>query len=89
MGSTLLSMATDAFVGHTVRLIRGKGQDQERSITSNTATTVFVMPDWEVDPDESSVFVISENTWHFGGRARTTPARFEIPNRRYILRYGD
>ena len=82
VGSTLLSMTTDALIGHTVRLIRGKGEDQERSITSNTATTVFVTPDWDVEPDESSVFVISENTWHFGGRARTSPARFEIPNRR-------
>ena len=75
-------MATDAFVGHTVRLIRGKGEDQERTITNNTSSTVFVTPDWEVGPDESSVFVILENTWHFGGRARMTPARFEIPNRR-------
>ena len=63
VGSTLLSMTTDAFIGHTVRLIRGKGEDQERTITSNTATTVFVTPDWEVEPDESSVFVISNSTY--------------------------
>jgi hypothetical protein len=26
------------------------------------------------------VFVVSENTWHFGGRAKSSPARFPIPN---------
>ena len=82
VGSSLLSLTTDALVGHVVRLLRGKGAGQERSVTSNTATTLSVEPDWEVEPDESSVFVISENTWHFAGRARTSPARFEIPNRR-------
>ena len=38
-------------------------------------------PSWEVEPDESTIFVVSENTWHFGGRARSSPARFAIPNR--------
>ena len=82
VGSTLLSMTTDALVGHVVRILRGKGAGQERAVTSNTATTAAVEPDWETEPDVSSVFVISENTWHFGGRARTSPARFEVPNRR-------
>ena len=82
VGSSLLSLTTNVLVGHVVRLLRGKGAGQERSVTSNTATTLFVEPDWEVEPDESSVFVVSENTWHFAGRARTSPARFEIPNRR-------
>ena len=82
VGSTLLSMTTDAFVGHSVRILRGKGVGQERAVVSNTATTAVVTPDWETEPDVSSVFVISENTWHFGGRARTSPARFEVPNRR-------
>ncbi len=82
VGSTLLAMTTDALVGHVVRIVRGKGAGQERAVTSNTATTAVVEPDWETEPDVSSVFVISENTWHFGGRARTSPARFEVPNRR-------
>ncbi len=82
VGSTLLSMTTDAFVGHVVRIFRGKGAGQEREVTGNTATTATVQAEWETEPDVSSVFVISENTWHFGGRARTSPARFEVPNRR-------
>ncbi len=82
VGSSLLNLTVDGLVGHAVRLLRGKGAGQERTVTSNTATTLFVEPSWEVEPDESSVFVVSENTWHFAGRARTSPARFEIPNRR-------
>ncbi len=82
VGSSVLAMTPDAFIGHAVRLVRGKGAGQERAVTTNTATTAFVAPDWVVEPDESSVFVISDNTWRFGGRARTSPARFEIPNLR-------
>ena len=81
VGSSLLSMTVDAFIGHSVRLLRGKGAGQERTITSNTATSVFVSPPWEIEPDQSTIFVVSENTWHFGGRARSSPARFAIPNR--------
>ncbi len=81
VGSTVLNMPADAYVGHVARLIRGKGAGQERAVTANTATTLFVSTRWEVEPDESSIFVVSDNTWHFGGRARTSPARFQVPNR--------
>ncbi len=82
VGSSVLSMSPNALIGHAVRLLRGKGAGQEREVTSNTATTLFVTPDWEIDPDESTVFVVSGNTWHFAGRAKFSPARFQIPNRR-------
>ncbi|MDA1312496.1 MAG: hypothetical protein O2968_04085 [Acidobacteria bacterium] len=81
VGSSLLNMTVDAFIGHSVRLLRGKGAGQERIIANNTATTVFVTSPWVVEPDESTIFVVSENTWHFGGRARSSPARFLVPNR--------
>jgi len=81
VGSSLLEMTPNAFEGHAVRLIRGKGAGQERSTVSNTETTLTVKPAWEIEPDESTVFVVSNNTWHFAGRARTSPARFAIPNR--------
>ena len=82
VGSSLLALTPDALVGHAVRLLRGNGAGQERTVTNNSATTLFVTPEWEIEPDESTVFVVSDNTWHFGGRARTSPARFQIPNRR-------
>jgi hypothetical protein len=81
VGSDQLTMTADAYTGHAVRLIRGKGEGQDRTVTSNTDTTLFVSPNWEVEPDESTVFTVSENTWHFGGRARSSPARFQVPNR--------
>jgi Putative phage tail protein len=81
VGSSVLNMPVDGLAGHAVRLFRGKGAGQERTISSNTTTTVFVTPNWETEPDESTVFAVSENTWHFGGRARSSPARFQIPNR--------
>ena len=81
VGSSALALTTDALVGRSVRLIRGKGAGQERTIVQNSNQAVFVEPDWEVEPDASTVFVISENTWKFAGRARSSPARFQAPNR--------
>jgi hypothetical protein len=80
IGSSSLALTIDGLIGHSVRIIRGKGAGQERAVTNNTATDVSVVPKWELEPDPSSVFVVSENTWHFGGRARSSPARFAIPN---------
>ncbi len=82
VGSSQLALVPDEVIGRTVRLIRGKGAGQERAIRDNDATTVFVTREWQVEPDASTVFVISNSTWHFGGRSRTSPARFQIPNRR-------
>jgi hypothetical protein len=82
VGSTFLTMTPNALIGHVVRLLRGKGAGQEREVVSNTATTLFVTPNWEIEPDVSTIFVVSGSTWHFAGRAKTSPARFPIPNRR-------
>ncbi len=80
IGSSLLAMTPGALVGRAVRIVQGKGAGQERIVESNDATTVFVSPDWEIEPDVSSVFVVADNTWRFGGRAKSSPARFAIPN---------
>jgi hypothetical protein len=82
VGSGALSMTANAYVGHVVRLVEGTGVGQERSIIANTATTLTVDRNWDVLPDASTHFVVSEAAWHFGGRARSSPARFEIPNLR-------
>jgi len=80
IGGGVLSLTTDELVGHVVRLIRGKGSGQERKIVANTADTLTVEPPWVLEPDPSTVFVAAESTWRFGGRARTSPARFQVPN---------
>lgn len=82
VGSSNLAMANDEFVGRSVKILRGKGAGQERKIVSNDATTFWVESPWTIEPDASSVFVAVDNTWRFGGRARTSPARFQIPNLR-------
>ncbi len=80
--NSTLAMTVNAYAGHIVRLTRGLGAGQERVVVSNTATTVTVDRDWDVLPDASTAFVVSEAAWHFGGRARSSPARFQIPNLR-------
>ena len=80
IGSGALALTVDSLIGHTVRIIRGKGAGQERTVVNNSETAVTVVPSWTLEPDLSSVFVVSENTWHFGGRAKSSPARFPIPN---------
>lgn len=82
IGDTTLNMPVDAYVGHIVRLVGGQGAGQERSITSHTATTLTVNRNWDVVPDGTTQFVVSEAAWHFGGRSRSSPARFQIPNLR-------
>ena len=80
VGHPSLTMAADAYVGHAVRLIRGKGAGQERTVTNNDSTTLFVTPKWEIEPDISTIFALADSTWRFGGRARSSPARFAVPN---------
>jgi hypothetical protein len=82
VGNGALNMPEDAYIGHVVRLVGGQGAGQERSVVSHTATTLTVNRDWDVVPDGTTPFVVSEAAWHFGGRARSSPARFQIPNLR-------
>jgi prepilin-type N-terminal cleavage/methylation domain-containing protein len=69
--STTLSDATkawqvDAFAAstgssYTVRIIRGAGAGQTRTISTNTATQLTIMPAWASTPDTTSVYVITSN----------------------------
>jgi hypothetical protein len=80
IGDSSLSMTPNAYVGHVVRLVDGQGAGQERAIESNTATTLTIDRDWDATPDGSTHFVVNEAAWHFGARARSSPAQFQIPN---------
>jgi hypothetical protein len=80
IGHPSFSLAPNAYAGHSVRLIRGKGAGQERGVVSNDATTLFVAPPWAIEPDISTTFTVADSTWRFGGRARTSLARFAVPN---------
>lgn len=74
MGATNL-----AYKGMVVRIIEGAGRGQERSITTNDATTLTVTPAWSVLPNTTSTFVIAESSWKFAAISATTPVQFEVP----------
>lgn len=79
IGRSTLGLGGDAFAGSVVRITRGLGAGQERRVVSNTATTLSVVPPWQVEPDTSSFFTVSEATWKFAGMVTSSPAEFEGP----------
>jgi hypothetical protein len=81
IGNSTLAMPTNVYRGMTVRVTRGKGAGQERSITSNDATTLTTGTKWAVEPEDTSWFVIAESGWHFGAAGSAGPLEFEAPNR--------
>jgi hypothetical protein len=74
-------MLTNDFAGDLVRITRGTGALQERSVVSNTATQLTVTPGWTVTPDTTSYFTVADSTWNFGGLGSTSPVNIDVPNR--------
>lgn len=66
------------YMGRVARIMEGQGRGQERSIVSNTATTLTVTPAWSVRPDSTSIFTIVQSAWTFAAVSATSPAQFEI-----------
>ncbi len=81
IGNSSLQMAENRYRGMAIRITRGRGAGQERTIAANTANLVTVVAPWDLEPDASSFFVVAENSWKFGALAKTSPAQFAIPNR--------
>jgi hypothetical protein len=80
IGNATLQMAVNGYVGMTVRITRGSGAGQERSVTANDATTITVWK-WDVEPDATSFFTVAEAAWHLAAVAESSPIQFPIPNR--------
>jgi hypothetical protein len=76
-----LEMTANQYRGATVRITRGRGAAQERTIAGNDETTVTVAGVWDVAPDATSWFAISESAWKFGALSKTSPVEFTVPNR--------
>jgi hypothetical protein len=74
MGATAGAYAT-----FSVRIVGGTGAGQERSISSNTQTTLTVSSQWSAMPDLTSIVVIVESSWIFAAVSNTSPVQFEIP----------
>jgi hypothetical protein len=81
VGNSEAQMADAHYSGMVVRITRGTGAGQERTIASNTATTLTVTQPWDVQPDATSFFVVAEAGWHFAVASKTSPVQFDIPNR--------
>jgi hypothetical protein len=80
VGNATLGMAVNRYQGMTLRITRGTGQGQERAITSNNATTLSISPSWDLEPDATSFFVVSEAGWCLGAQTESSPVQFSIPN---------
>ncbi len=80
IGNSTLGMLLNDFAGTVVRITRGTGTTQERSVVSNSATTLTVAPAWTVPPDSTSYFVVANSTWNFGGLGATSPVQVQVPN---------
>jgi hypothetical protein len=81
IGNSTLGMLPNDFAGDVVRITRGKGATQERSVVSNTATILTIAPAWTVTPDTTSFFTVAGSTWNFGGLGSTSPVNIDVPNR--------
>jgi hypothetical protein len=81
IGNATLGMAPNAHVGMVVRITRGTGTPQERTVTANDGTTLTLNSNWNVEPDQTSWFVVAEPAWHFGAAGSCGPLEFDVPNR--------
>ena len=80
IGNSSLGMAPNDFKGAVVRISRGKGSGFERTVASNSATTLTVNPAWSVTPDTTSVFSIVDSGWNFGTVGVGSPVQLQVPN---------
>ena len=74
-------MVLDLYNGATVRITSGTGAGQERTIASNTASTLTMTSPWSIEPDSTSFFIIAVSTWQFGASSNASPVSFAVPNR--------
>lgn len=81
VGNSTLNMTPANYDGGTVRITAGTGMGQERTVASYTATTITVEKSWDIVPDSTSLFVVADSTWQFGGSSKASPVSFAVPNR--------
>lgn len=74
-------MQPDEYRGMAVRITRGRGAGQERTVVANDGTTLIVSPPWTVTPDSTSRFIVAEASWRLGARASGSPVELVVPAR--------
>lgn len=80
IGHDDLGLEEDLWAGCVVRITRGKGAGQERTIASHTEEALTVTEDWVVVPDGTSFFTIVEAGWKPIGITQTDSIDFLVPN---------
>jgi len=81
VGNTSLNMLPNELKGAAARITRGKGAGQERTVSSNTSTTLTLLHKWDIEPDTTSYFLVADSTWQFGASGAASPVSFAVPNR--------
>ena len=81
LGDSTLNMVLNLYNGATARITAGTGAGQERTIASNTASTLTVATPWSIVPDSTSSFLIAAAAWQFGASSNASPVAFSVPNR--------
>jgi hypothetical protein len=81
VGNSTLNMLSNELKGAAARITRGKGAGQERTISSNTSTTLILLRKWDIEPDTTSSFLVADSTWQFGASSAASPVSFAVPNR--------
>lgn len=79
IGNAALALQPNEYKGASVRILRGKGAGQERTIAEHTATEIHISPPWRVPPDSTSIFAVAESGWKPAGVTRTDEMRFVVP----------
>lgn len=85
IGKDNLGLLANEHRGAMVRITEGKGVGQERVVASNTETELTLTREWDVVPDASSKFVISDSAWKFAALSAVSPVEFEVPNRGFFV----
>lgn len=81
VGNPSLSMEANVYIGMVVRITRGTGAGQERTVSANDAITLTLSRAWDTEPDRTSYCTVAEAGWHFGCAGSDGPLAFQVPTR--------
>jgi hypothetical protein len=81
IGNASMRMENNGYAGMLVRITRGKGAGQERTVRANDAISLTISQPWDTEPDGSSYFTVAEAGWHFGAAGSSGPLAFQVPSR--------
>ncbi|BDC52076.1 hypothetical protein F183_A43910 [Bryobacterales bacterium F-183] len=81
IGAAGLGLLPNEHRGAAVLIVSGKGARQERTIIANSETELTVGRAWDVVPDSTSRFIVSDSAWRFGALSQVSPVAFEVPSR--------